>query len=414
MGIQLQQLSKSYRCYRSGWERVGALFQPSRPSTDRQVLAPLSLNIGQGEVVGLIGVNGAGKSTLLKLIAGTLKPSTGVARHEGRLCALLELGAGFHPDMTGRENIYLGAAVGGQKPADTERLFDSIVDFSGLCAVIDQPVKTYSSGMMMRLAFSVATAVDPDILILDETLSVGDGVFARKSFDRIMGFKEAGKTILFCSHSMYQVQAICNRALWLDQGQLKMDGDPVEVIAAYNAFMENLEALSERDDAISQQDEDLGSASSMAASAGRLRRVTVSADGVAGSRLAVKNGQSDVVIQVAFGSDADRPTPAVAVMLVSASGRPVASASTLSDGVIPTRDDRGNGEVLLRFPRFPLLQGSYWIHAFLLCEKGLMVNDKARMVAELVVSQETLEQGVVTLPHSWSDSTAGVETALHR
>lgn len=410
MSIRLEHLSKSYRHYRSGWDRARALFHSSMQSSERQVLAPLTLDIGRGEVVGLIGVNGAGKSTLLKLIAGTLRPSTGVATYEGRLCALLELGAGFHPEMTGRENIHLAAAVGGQKSADTERLFDSIVDFAGLRAVIDQPVKTYSSGMMMRLAFSVATAVDPDILILDETLSVGDGVFARKSFERIMGFKEAGKTILFCSHSMYQVQAICNRALWLDQGHLRMDGDPVEVIAAYNEFMENQNAEA-GSEGLSLPRQGVSASSSGKEQLTRLRAVEVSVDDVSGTRLAVKSGQSEVSIHVAYASDAGGHAPCVAVMLVSASGRPVASASTLNDRVSLRRDVRGNGEVWLRFARFPLLQGCYWIHVFLLCEQGLMVLDKARMVAELVVSQETLEQGVVTLPHLWFDSMPGIVTS---
>jgi lipopolysaccharide transport system ATP-binding protein len=366
-------------------------------------LAPLTLDIGAGEVVGIIGVNGAGKSTLLKLIAGTLRPSTGVSKYEGRLCALLELGAGFHPEMTGRENIYLGVAVGGQNPVDSGQIFNSIVDFSGLHAVIDQPVKTYSTGMMMRLAFSVATAVDPDILILDETLSVGDGVFARKSFQRIMGFKEAGKTILFCSHSMYQVQAICTRVLWLDRGHLRMDGDPAEVIVSYNAFMEELNTHSGSETFGYIRGDGLGSLSPALSAVTRLNDVAVTVDDVSGTRLAVKSGCSVVKIRVAFSSDAKRHAPCVAILLVGASGRPVASASTLNDRVVLERDNQGDGVALLELPSFPLLQGCYWIHVYLLCEQGLMVLDEVAMVAELVVSQESLEQGVVTLPHAWTD-----------
>lgn len=203
---------------------------------------------------------------------------------------------------------------------------------------------------------------------------------------------------------MYQVQAICNRALWLDQGCLRMDGDPVEVIASYNEFMENLNTESGGDDVTSPEQGGQGSASSLnTKQINRLQAVDVSADGVSGARLSIKSGHSDVRIRVTFASDASGHAPCVAVMLVSASGRPVASASSLNDRVLLKRDEQGNGEVILVFPELPLLQGCYWIHVFLLCEQGLLVLDKARMVAELVVSQETLEQGVVTLPHVWTD-----------
>lgn len=226
MAIELEKVSKGYYPSSSPLSRVMDAIM-GRTADMSLVLKPFSLNIQHGEIVGLIGVNGAGKSTLLKLIAQTTLPTTGVVSVKGSVCALLELGAGFHPDMTGRENIFLGGAVAGMSTAEIQDRFDEIVQFAGLDAVIDRPVKTYSSGMMMRLAFSLATSVDPDILILDETLSVGDGHFAKKSFDRIMGFKEAGKTILFCSHSMYQVQAICSRVIWMDEGVVRMDGSPL-------------------------------------------------------------------------------------------------------------------------------------------------------------------------------------------
>jgi lipopolysaccharide transport system ATP-binding protein len=196
-------------------------------------LAPLNLRVHRGEALGLIGRNGAGKSTLLQMVCGTLNPSSGSVVVNGKIGALLELGAGFNPEFTGRENVYLAAAVMGFSGAETDALYESIVDFSGIREFIDQPVKTYSSGMYVRLAFSIATSANPDILVIDEALSVGDGAFAKKSFERIMQLKTQGTTVLFCSHSMYQVESFCDRALWLDHGQVQMEGPASKVVAAY-------------------------------------------------------------------------------------------------------------------------------------------------------------------------------------
>lgn len=184
-------------------------------------LEPVSIEIKKGEVLGVIGTNGSGKSTLMQLICGVLEPSSGRVQTNGRIAALLELGAGFNPDFTGRENIFLNAAILGLSHQESNKKIDEIIKFSGVEKFIDQPVKTYSSGMYVRLAFSVATSVDPDILVIDEALSVGDGAFARKSFDRIMSLKQKGCTIVFCSHSIYQVEALCQRVLWLDKGKLQ-------------------------------------------------------------------------------------------------------------------------------------------------------------------------------------------------
>ena len=195
-------------------------------------LQDISLHINRGEVVGLIGRNGAGKSSLLQLICGTLAHTTGQLQVQGRVAALLELGAGFNPDFTGLENIYMNAAILGMRREEVDQKIESIVAFADIGDFVRQPVKTYSSGMFMRLAFSVATSIEPDILVIDEALSVGDGAFARKSFERIMQLKDQGKTILFCSHSMYQVEALCSRVLWLEKGRLRMQGSAAEVTSA--------------------------------------------------------------------------------------------------------------------------------------------------------------------------------------
>lgn len=272
---------------------------------------------------------------------------------------------------------------------------------------MDQPVKTYSSGMFMRLAFAVATCVEPDVLLIDEALSVGDGAFARKSFDRIMKFKNAGRTIVFCSHSLYQVEAICDRAIWLDQGRLCRDGAAAEVIAAYNSFM-NTDALQAAGEQVAE-DPSAGREPLPAVSgSARLHRVTVQVDGEAGRRLVVRSGSSEVCIEVEFVSDREMPAPSVAVAITQMDGRIVSSAGTHNDGWVLERDRNGRATVRVCFPRIPLLKGTYGINVYLLCEQGIHCYEHAAMVAELSVMQVGLEQGVVSLEHRWDETPAPV------
>ena len=181
----------------------------------------------------IIGGNGAGKSTLLSLVAGLSRPNEGRVSVNGKVAALLELGSGFHPDLTGRENVSLNASLLGLSRKRTEECFDAILEFSGIGDFIEEPIRTYSSGMIMRLAFSVAVNVDPDILIIDEVLAVGDQNFQTKCFEKIRGFKNAGKTLLFVSHAAEMVRQLCDQALWLHHGKAMMFGGPEEVLSAY-------------------------------------------------------------------------------------------------------------------------------------------------------------------------------------
>ena len=198
-----------------------------------QALKQVSFRLERGESMAVVGSNGAGKSTLLSLVAGLSQPSEGGVTVNGRVAALLELGSGFHPDLTGAENLRLNASLLGLSRKRTASMQDSIVEFSGIEDFIDQPLRTYSSGMVMRLAFSVAVHIDPDILIIDEVLAVGDQNFQVKCFDKIAELKSTGKTLLFVSHASAVVQQLCERALWLQQGQVMMDGAAAEVIEAY-------------------------------------------------------------------------------------------------------------------------------------------------------------------------------------
>jgi len=199
----------------------------------RQILNDINLEIKKGEVVGLIGVNGSGKSTLLKLMTKIIYPTKGKVETQGKLTSLLELGAGFHPDFSGRENIYFNASIFGLTRKEIDNRLSDIIEFSELQSFIDNPVRTYSSGMYMRLAFSVAINVDAEILLIDEILSVGDEHFQEKCFKKIEELKAQGKTIVFVTHGMEAVKRFCTRAVWLHQGQIKMDGKTSEVIDEY-------------------------------------------------------------------------------------------------------------------------------------------------------------------------------------
>jgi ABC-type polysaccharide/polyol phosphate transport system ATPase subunit len=196
-------------------------------------LRDVTFRIEPGESVALVGTNGAGKSTLLSLVAGLVEPDDGSFAVDGRIGALLQLGAGFHADLTGVENVRLNAALMGLTRRRTEELFESIVEFAGIADFIAEPLRTYSSGMVMRLAFSVAAHLDPDILIIDEVLAVGDHAFQAKCAERILGLKRSGKTMLCVSHSSGSLEELCERALWLDHGALVMDGSVTEVLNAY-------------------------------------------------------------------------------------------------------------------------------------------------------------------------------------
>lgn len=235
--INLENVSVRYRLPS---ERIGTLKEYTIRLLQRRVrhrdfwaVHDLSLSINRGEVFGIVGDNGAGKSTLLKVISKVLRPTTGRVRIYGKIAPLLELGAGFHPELSGRENVFLNGALLGYSHEEMTAVFDEVVDFSELSEFIDAPIRTYSSGMYARLGFAVATAHQPEILIVDEILSVGDEAFQRKCTDRITGFRENGATVLMVSHNLGLISEMCDRAAWLDHGKLMKIGTAEEVIEMY-------------------------------------------------------------------------------------------------------------------------------------------------------------------------------------
>ena len=419
--IRVAHMSKCYHMYAQPGDRLKQAFaslasqlfglQTTPYFREFWSLKDVSFEVKKGETLGIIGRNGAGKSTLLQILCGTLTPTSGTVQTFGRVAALLELGAGFNPEFTGRENIVMNASVLGLTDLEIKDRIEDIIAFADIGPFIDQPVKTYSSGMYVRLAFSIATSVDPDILVIDEALSVGDGSFARKSFDRIIALRDAGKTILFCSHSLYQVEAICDRVVWLDGGQVQVMGEPAKAIVAYNAMLSKLSSPVSALNFTAQvkhahDTEQAVQTEVVKAPAGvaYIKQVTVRSDGLDGKDLQVSSRKSLVQIQLDFLSDVNLPTPSVAVVITDSEGREITSAGTVNDKVPLQISANGEGSALLSYEHFPLLKGVYWVNVLLMCEKGIHIYEPAEKVAKLTVHQSDSEIGIVSLPHHWADA----------
>ena len=422
--ISAQNLGKQYVLGASPYQRLWQLLVGSSSNVSHfNALSGVDINIAQGESIGIIGQNGAGKSTLLQLLCGTLTPSTGQLKVNGQVAALLELGAGFNQDFTGRENILFSAALYGMQAQHIEQHLQEIIDFADIGEFIDQPVRTYSSGMYVRLAFAIATSVQPDILVIDEALSVGDGAFARKSFDRIMQLKQSGVTLLFCSHSLFQVESLCSRCIWLHQGQVMAQGPSAEVIAKYNDWLSQ-QAVAKapiiRNDqgtvagltADATSDASSGTASSpdldpslpsFKGSSGSVRFTNLKAhcDDLGGTALTARSGQSLLSVNFEFMADPQLPIPNLALVVYSADGKIVCSTGTWIDGVSLTRGADGIGRASLNFPKLPLLKGQYSLTAFLMCERAVHVYEAVEHFATVQVSQPHLEQGLFSIPHQW-------------
>ena len=235
VAVHIDDVSKKFRLYKERNQSLKSAIMRGRKSVheDFWALKDISFDINKGETFGLVGDNGSGKSTLLKCMAQILYPDKGSIAMKGRVAALLEVGSGFHPELSGRENIFLNGSILGMAKQEIVKKFDSIVDFSGVSEFIDQPVKNYSSGMYVRLGFSVAIHVDPDILLVDEVLAVGDETFQQKCADKFVEFRREGKTVIIVSHALGTMMTMCDRLAWLSHGELQTVGNPESVVAEY-------------------------------------------------------------------------------------------------------------------------------------------------------------------------------------
>ena len=347
-----------------------------------RALADVSLTLRRGESLGVIGENGAGKSTLLKIIAGVVPPTRGTLVVNGRVGALLELGSGFHPDYTGEANIDLAAALLGLAPAEIAAKRDEIIAFADLGDHLRDPIKHYSSGMVVRLGFAVATALAPDILITDEVLAVGDESFQKKCIAWMERYLASGGTLLLCSHSMYHVQKLCARALWLKDGCVARLGDAADVTQAYLAYHE--EKSQGRKAPIPQ---------AQAAAAGVYAVQSLMLE--PGEDL--EQEQALTVRGEVYSPDGRQPV--VLIGLVRVDGTPVYGVATDMDRVGLARVDERRFAFTLEFPALPLLPGKYFVRAHALDPEGVRLFDNVERV--LTVRGSSRELGLVRLAHRW-------------
>jgi lipopolysaccharide transport system ATP-binding protein len=353
--ISVKNIGKAYRVYPGHWSRLTEWVLPALGSRHQLtwVLKDISFTVQSGEAVGIIGINGAGKSTLLKIITGTTLATRGSVALAGRVAALLELGMGFHPDFTGRQNVFMAAQLLGLQSDVINTLMPEIEAFAEIGAYIDQPVRVYSSGMQMRLAFSVATALRPDILIVDEALSVGDSYFQHKSFDRIRQFREQGTTLLLVSHDKGAIQSICDRAILLNGGELAMEGAPEAVMDYYNAL------LAERGDYRVHQEKQEDGKTKTLSGTGEARLVEVALLDEQGRQLeAVAVGQP-ITLRIRFRAEVALPEVVLGYQIKDRLGQAIFGTNTAYLGE-PLQDLKSGETVEYRF-RFPaaLGEGTY-------------------------------------------------------
>jgi len=393
--VEVRGLVKRYPLFSRRRDRALALLGRTARLTHFTALDGINLDVRPGEAVGIIGENGSGKSTLLRLIAGISVPDAGEIYVSPPVAAILELGLGFHPEFTGRENAVLyGTLLRLPEDVIAERL-DDVLTFAELGEFVDQPLRIYSSGMVARLAFAVATHVEPQVLVVDEALAVGDGAFQKKCIDRMVRFKDEGRSVLFCSHAMYLVTSFCQRAVWLHQGRVRQSGPAHEVVEAYGAYLMT-RGKRQVSTKVGRESGPAGAAAPVGH--GRLEAVRVlgAADGPAGS---LPSG-APLEIELTVGSrTADTPYH-VGIAIDTADGQCMLSASTFWDGLAPVAG-RERHCVILRVPAFPAGVGNYRVSGFLFDETGLHIYDQVVLATPLRVTSERWTGSLLVVPHQW-------------
>ncbi len=424
--ISVQNVSKLYRIYDKPSGRLKEILLRGRRKYHRDfwALQEVSLEVATGEAVGIIGRNGAGKTTLLQIIAGILQPTLGGVSVEGRVTALLELGSGFNLEYTGRENILLSGQIMGFSEEEMKRRLDVIAQFAELEAFVDQPVKTYSTGMMMRLAFASAIHVDPDVLIIDEALSVGDVYFQRKSLDRMEYFRKTGKTVLFVSHDPQLVQRFCKRALWLENGRVALTGNAREVVTAYQAYCAKLEDErlhdAARNDGIGSREHDEIVRELQLTGArwgnGRIRFTGVEMIDSRGKATWVFNSGEGATIRLHFESEHDYNRPVFAVDIHRFDGVFIGSINNHDTHPAALPVKRGSGSIDLHIPKLELPYNVYFLSLKVYTENGEPDwNDPAdihNQMYQFDVVTERVIHGLIKFDAEWHSEPAihGLET----
>jgi lipopolysaccharide transport system ATP-binding protein len=382
--ISARGLSKTYKVYARPVDRLieGVLRRPRH--TPFNALRGVDFEVPKGEGLGIIGENGAGKSTLLKILAGITAPTSGEFHLEGTVASILELGSAFHGELTGRQNIVLNAAMFGLDRHQVIEYTPRIIEFSELGRFIDQPIKTYSTGMVMRLGFAIAIQVNPDVLIIDEALSVGDGYFQKKCMVHLKSYVEKGGTLLICSHAMYYISAFCRRALWLHEGKAEALGPTQEVVPRYEAYLDS------KTDRAEEGPQIVEAAANAPARIDEARLLTGD----------TYRHRGALELEISWSCD----DPEMAFHLAVGLNRPdeVEVASFLSH-----RSDAGpwtgstHHTVRLEIPQLPLVKNTFKLYVFLLAEDGLHIYDTRILEDAFSVEYDDYPFGIVAIPHRW-------------
>ncbi len=387
--FSFRDLTKVYRLYPSPGQRLVEILTGKRRHAEVRALDGISGEVPRGSVIGLIGENGSGKSTLLKILAGTTEATEGEVTRSGRIASILELGSSFHPEVTGRRNVVLQAALMGLSRKEVEAAVPEVEAFAELGDFFDRPVKTYSSGMSMRLAFAAATAVLPDTVILDEALAVGDGHFQKKCVDRIFDLKKSGRTILFCSHAMYYVSTLCDRVIWLNAGQVAGEGGAQDVVLQYERFLSRKESGG-RPAAEAPAPLDPGKHGAFTS----LR--LVDKDGHDRASFAPREPWA---VECCFEADDPERPFHLHVSVGTRDQVTCFAADSRLDGAGPF-SGRKNHRVRVSLPSLPLAKGEFVVNAYLVDDKGLAIYD-ARSDLSFHVDAEGWKSGLFEVEAVW-------------
>ena len=406
--IKVDHVSKVYKIYNDPKDRIKEALGIGRDKQYHKkyyALKDLSFEIGKGEIVGVVGRNGSGKSTILKILTGVLNPTDGDVAIEGKVAALLELGAGFNMEYSGMKNIYLNAAMMRVSKEEIEKKIPEILAFADIGDYIHQPVKTYSSGMFVRLAFAVAINVDPDILIVDEALAVGDARFQLKCMDKFTEFVERGKTILFVTHDVNAVKRFCNRAIWLNKGELIMDGNTDEVTDHYLDFLKSDLPMAEYLAQNAQKMEAAKKEAMEALDAEGIDMVQIHSlrmfDTLGREIHEIQHGQR-VTLRVGYlVGDDTIPDPLLGVAIRRIDNEYICGLNTKLDQVrIPWK--KGYNEVTLTYPSFNLIGGEYYFDVGIFDQTGIVNLDYSARIKNFFVKMDYIAEGIVVLHHEWS------------
>lgn len=406
--IDIRSLSKSYRIGRlqhdlSLREQIVEFAKSpfsGRGESDDVIwaLRDVSFQANEGEVIGIIGRNGAGKSTLLKVLSRITYPTSGEVKVRGRIASLLEVGTGFHDELTGRENVYLNGSILGMKKREVERHFDAIVEFSGVEQFIDTPIKRYSSGMRLRLGFAVAAHLDPDVLVVDEVLAVGDASFQKKCIKAMDGLRSSGRTVLFVSHNLAAVENLCSRGIWIDAGNIRMDGPARKVIVSYMASF------------VGEQDSgsDLSATTSRLGS-GEIRFTRLDYLSASGTPCAMTRSGEPLVLRFHYHAEKTIRDPSFGFRLFSEMGTLITECGHWMHGIRMSKVEPGPGYIDLEIESLTLLPGRYQFSLWITAAGGMPVYDgdvRASLeveVSDIYRSGRMLDSryGLVYFPQRW-------------